>query len=173
MRRAVEVIENLPPLALVRRAAAMAFVDDHEVEEILAEELVFRLGAVLAQQCLEEREVDLTVALQLLPRLVAEALPALEIEAVKRLVGQHVAVGHEQDARLGDAEIRPLPLDGHQLMDELVRDERLARARRERQQYAPLAHAELADDRLHGPLLIVADAFAARLRPRNCGARDL
>ena len=173
MRRTVEVVQDFPPLALVRRAAAMAFVYDDEVEEVLSEELVLRLVAVLAEQRLEERKVYLAVALQLLPRLVAEALAALEAEAVKRLVGKHVSVGDEKDAGLGGAEVRPLPLHGHQLVDELICDERLACASRKRKQHAPLARAELADYGLDRPRLIVANSLAARPRPRYRGACGL
>ena len=162
MSRHVEVVQNLPPLALVVRAAAMTFVDDHEIKEVLRKHLVLRLVAVLAKERLEQREVYLPVELQLLPGLVAEALARLEVEALESLVCEDVAVGDEEDARLLHAKIRPLPFHRHQLVDELVRDERLSRARGEVQQRAPLAHAELADDGLDRALLVVANLLAAR-----------
>ena len=122
---------------------------------------------------MEQREVKLPVALQLLSGLVAEALAAREAEAVERLVRKVVAVGHEENARLCDAKVRPLPLRRHQLVDELIRDECLACASRKRQQHASFTHAELADNRLDRTRLIVANALAARPRPRHRGAGDL
>ena len=55
----LEVVEDLPPRAVLAGAAAVALVDDHQVEEVRAELLVDVLLFLGAADRLVEREVDL------------------------------------------------------------------------------------------------------------------
>ena len=104
-----EVIQDAAPVAFVVGAAAMALVNDDEIEEvrrILAE--IRRRLAILrraAHEGLEDREEQAAVLRHL--ALLADVLrrdPHHRIfgkggEGVVSLIGQNVAVGQEQDAR--------------------------------------------------------------------------
>ena len=95
----LEVFEDLAPVALVAGAAAVALVDDDQVEEV---------GRVLAVEAraalvLGDRLVDGEVHLAALDGLAACDLPAGVAERgeglVLRVVDQDVAVGEVEDAR--------------------------------------------------------------------------
>ena len=101
MHGAAEVVEHRPPGGILGGAAAVAFVDDDEVEEIRAElavDVPFFLGA---GDGLVEREVDLV---GLVDRAVLDlghrAGEGLEVVALG-LVDEDVAVGEEEDAAVG------------------------------------------------------------------------
>ena len=127
-----EVVEDAAPVAFVVRAAAMALVDDDEVEEvrrILAE--VGRGLAVLrraAHEGLEDREEQAAVLRHL--ALLADVLrldPHQRIlgeggEGVVGLIGEDVAVGEEQDARAARRLAAQVPAAVEQLPGDLGRN---------------------------------------------------
>jgi hypothetical protein len=134
------------PVALVIGAAAMAFVDDDEVEEVLG--IVAEVGrgvAVLgrpAHEGLEDGEEQATVLghLALLAdvfrfdadqRILGEGG-----EGVVRLIGEDVAVGEEQDARAARRFAAQVPPAVEELPRNLESDEGLARACGQREQDA-------------------------------------
>ena len=76
LHRRLEVLEDAAPAALVARAAAMAFVDDDEVEEVRlvafeGELRFFRLG-ITGHEGLEDREEHAGIARNA-PRRIAQA----------------------------------------------------------------------------------------------------
>ena len=143
-----EVVQDAAPVALVVGAAAMALVDDDEVEEvrrILAE--IGRGLAVLrrpAHEGLEDGEEQAAVLRHL--ALLADVLrrdPHQRIlgeggEGVVSLVGEDVAVGEEQDARAARRLAAQVPAAVEQLPGDLKGDEGLARAGGQREQDALL-----------------------------------
>ena len=161
-----EVVEDAAPVAFVVRAAAMALVDDDEVEEvrrILAE--VGRRLAVLrrtAHERLEDGEEQAAVLRHL--ALLADVLrldPHQRVlgeggEGVVGLVGEDVAVGEEQDARAARRLAAQVPAAVEQLPGDLKRDEGLARAGGEREQDALLVLGDGLQHALDGDVLIVA-----------------
>jgi hypothetical protein len=122
---AVEVVQDLAPGRVFGGAAAVALVDDDQVEEVgreLAEELLplFRAGDRLVQAQIDLvrrcrcgdacrwRQVRSTVLPSARSMVLALVL-SLAMAGAKgsevvdhRLVDQHVAVGQEQDALLAD-----------------------------------------------------------------------
>ena len=149
LHRRRKVFEDVAPVAFVVRAAAMALVDDDEVEEvrrILAE--IGRWLAVLrrpAHEGLEDREEQAAVLrhLALLANVVRldphQRILGERGEGVVSLIGEDVAVGEEQDARPARRFAAQIPAAMKELPGDLKRDEGLARAGGEREQDALLA----------------------------------
>ena len=143
-----EVVEDAAPVALVVRAAAMALVDDDEVEEvgrILAE--VGRGLAVLrraAHEGLEDGEEEaavlghLALLADVLRRDAHQRVLGEGGEGVVGLVGEDVAVGQEQDARAARRLAAQVPAAVEELPGDLEGDEGLAGAGGEREQDALL-----------------------------------
>jgi hypothetical protein len=171
------VLEDRVPVGLVAGAAAVALVNDDQVEvvgRVVAEDPE-RLAAV--GQRLVERKVDLPPGLRLaadLPDRIAEHRPELPGDG---LIDEDVAVGEIEDSRLA---LRA-PVARPELPDDLEREEGLAGARRQREQDALAVFAE---DRLQraldGDLLVVARLLhipvgksqisVERQQQRLCGA---
>ena len=107
--RGGEVLKDLAPGRIVRRAAPMALVDHDQVEEAGREPAIGFLIFLGAGDCLVEAQIDLVGGIDAVD--TAAALDGLgargqlghrSAEGAKvvdhRLVDQHVAVGKEQDA---------------------------------------------------------------------------
>ena len=143
-----EVVEDFAPTAVVAGGAAMAFVNDDEIEEVRREEEIGTHGLVdvrffllllvpVAIKLMIETKVDLVggVAGTILEVFVEVYLVADTGERGKviglGLVDQDIAVGKEEDAAAGAA-LEEAP-------DDLEGDEGLAGAGGKDQQEAPLA----------------------------------
>ena len=143
-----EVFENLAPGRVGGGAAAMALVDDDQIEEVGAELLVDVSLFFGAGHRLIEREVDL-IGLVGLPLLDLGHGRAERLEVVGHgLIDQDVAVGQKQDAllRLG----LPKP------PDDLKGGEGLAGAGGHDQQDAILAAGNGLDGLVDGQQLVIA-----------------
>ena len=106
-----EVLEDLAPVALLPRAAAVALVDDDEVEEVGRELAVQARTDLVVGDRLVGREVHLaalaSVAADDLVSRVAERREGL----VLRVVDEDVAVGEIEDARLAELAGAVPPVD--------------------------------------------------------------
>ena len=100
MRRTLEVIENLAPLAVVARAAAMTLVHNDEVKKLGTELLVGIGVGVVVGKALIQREVDVVSGINLLVLDDGHRLFEMAEVAANRLVNQRRAVSEEQDAFL-------------------------------------------------------------------------
>ena len=176
LRGAGKVVEDLAPGGVLGRAAAVALVDDDEVEEAgreLAEEL---LPLLRAGDGLIEAEIDLVGGVDAPLLVERERSGRLSVPSCRsmvlalvlklrhrraeraevvdhRLVDQDVAVGEEQDALL--AARLPQP------PDDLERGVGLAGAGRHDEQDAVLALGDGLDGGVDGVDLVVARRLAA------------
>ena len=157
-----EVVEDAAPVALVVGAAAMALVDDDEVEEVLRILAEIRGFPRPAHEGLEDGEEQAAVLrhLALLADVVRrDAHQRIVGECRKRvvgLVGEDVAVGEEQDARPARRFAAQVPAAVEQLPGNLEGDEGLARAGRQRQQDAIAPPGQRRQHALDGDVLVVA-----------------
>jgi hypothetical protein len=153
MGGAGEVIEYLAPRRVFGGAAAMAFVDDDQVEEIRRELLVDVLFFFVAGDRLIEREIDFEGLVGLpvddLGHRLAEGLEVVGAG----LVGEDVAVDEEKDAFSG---LR-LP----QPPDDLEGGIRFSGAGRHDQQDALLSAGDGFDGAVDSVDLVVARGLAA------------
>jgi len=156
--RAVEMVQDRAPPALVAGAAPVGLVHDHEVEE------VGRVGAVEAGagRVLGQGLVGGEVHLAALVGHAALDLPAGVAEGQEGLVlgvvHQHIAVGQVQDARLLTGP-RAAPARAPELPADLEGDLRLARAGSQREQHAAIALHDGPHRSVDGDLLVVARSF--------------
>ena len=158
----LEVFEDLAPVALVARAAAVALVHDDEVEEV---------GRVLAEQAgaalvLGDRLVDGEVHLPALDDLAVSILwrasPNGGEDLVLRVVDQDVAVGQVEDPRPAML-ARAVPARVPELPADLEGDDGLAGAGRHREQQPRSPLQDRLDGAVDGDLLVVARALADRV----------
>ena len=148
---AFEVFEDLAPLAVFAGAAAMALIDDDEIEEVRAELLVGVVVAVLAVgESLVKREVDVVGRVDLL--VLDDGHRVLEVAEVAAdgLVDQRGAVRQKEDALFQAA----LP----KAIDDLERGVGLPGARRHHEEVAVVAFVlgNRLDGAIDGDLLVVA-----------------
>ena len=147
-----EVFENLAPGGIFGGAAAMALVDDDQIEEVRRELLVDVLLFLGAGDGLVEAEVDLV---GLVDRAVGDLghrlTEGLEVVGLG-LVGQDVAVDQEEDAFLGAGLPQP--------PDDLEGGVGLAGAGGHDQQDAVLAPGDGLDGAVDGDELVVAGRLA-------------
>jgi hypothetical protein len=128
-----EVVEHAPPRRVLRGTAAVALVDDHEVEEVLRVVLEEGVDVTRSGHCLIAREVDLAApvdsALDSVHRFVTERRPEV---LAHRLGEQRVQIGEVEDAEcpigFGDGVV------GAELGHDLHCREGLAGTRRHEQQ---------------------------------------
>ena len=149
----LEVVEDLPPCAVLAGAAPVAFVDDHQVEEAAAELLVDVLFFLASADGLVERQVDLVARVHVaVPDLGHHRAEGLEVVG-HGLVGEDIPIHEEQHPP--DLFRFPQP------PDDLEDGQGLSRARGHGQQHP----APAPRDRLHRPLdggaLVVAGLLAA------------
>ena len=147
-----EVFEDLAPGGVLGGAAAMALVDDDEVEEVRRELLVDVLLFLGAGDRLVEAEVDLE---GLVDRAVGDLRHRLteRLEVVGHgLVGEDVAVGEEEDALLRAGLPEP--------PDDLEGGVGLAGAGGHDEQDAVLAAGDGLDGAVDGDELVVARRLA-------------
>ena len=161
-----EVVEDAAPGALVVGPAAMALVDDDEVEEV--RRILAEVGAGLAvlrraaHEGLEDREEQAAVLghLALLPDVLRRdphhGILGEGGEGVIRLVGEDVAVGEEEDARAAVRFAAQVPAAVEELPADLEGDEGLARAGGQRQQDAVAAGGDGLQHAVDGDVLVVA-----------------
>ena len=166
LHRRVEVLHDAAPGALVIGAAAVALVDDDEVEEILG--VLPEVRLVTCHECLEDGEEDRTVGRHLTllaygSRLDSQACVFREsVETSIGLVGQYVAVGEEEHFRSGVCSCH-IPFGLKELPSYLEGDEGLSRTRGEGEQDALLAVCDGVEHVVDGNLLIVAHSLLAIL----------
>src|SRR5690606_32336816 len=185
LHRRREVLEDVTPCALVVRAAAMALIDDDEIEEVgrvLAE--IGRRLAVLRRpghERLKDREEDAAVGRH--PALLSNRFRRYAYErvffecgeGVVRLIGKRVAISKEQDAwsalwRLSGFPVLEIPATMKQFPRDLKSDEGLARASCERQQ-DPIATVRDRFEHTHdcGVLIVAPLEEAALVLKRHSG----
>jgi len=175
LRGIAEVFEDLPPGGVVGGAAAMALVNDDEIEEPrreLAEELLPILqpgdglteaeidfvGGVDAALLIErEREVDLGAVvafdgLRLSTQLRLDLAKGAEVDH-HRLVDEDVAVGEEEDAFFAARLLEP--------PDDLECGVGLAGAGRHHQQDAVLSFSDRLNGSVHSVHLVIERHLAA------------
>ena len=155
----LEVVQDLPPGALVSGATPVALVHDDQVEEVGRILTVEPRAAFVLGDRLVDGEIHLPpladFAVGDLEPRIAEGDEVL----VLRVVHEDVAVGEVEDSRFSLRLPLAVPHGVPQHPAYLERNERLARARRHREQH-PLSPPE---DRLHDPmdgdLLVVAEVL--------------
>ena len=173
LHRRREVVEDAAPVALVVGAAAVALVDDDEVEEV---------GRVLAE--VGRGSPSFAGPLMKVWKMVKKRLPFLGTlpflrdvgrgdahhrvlgeggEGVVGLVGEDVAVGEEEDARAARGLAGQVPAAVEELPGDLEGDEGLAGAGGQREQDALLAGGDRLHDALDGDVLVVAARVRAAL----------
>ena len=147
-----KVVEHLAPSGIIGGAAAVALVDDDQVEEVGRELLVDVLLFLGAGDSLVEAEVDLK-------RFVGGAVGDFGHRRAERLevvglglVGEDVAVDEEEDALLGSGLPKP--------PDDLKGGVGLARAGGHDQQDAIFAARDGIDRAIDGDELVVARRLA-------------
>ena len=150
----LEIFQDLAPVALVAGAAAVALVHDDEVEEVSRELSVQARPPLVPRDRLVGREIHLA-ALDRLAFDLPARIPEWREDLVLRVVDEDIAVGEIQNARPAML-ARAVPARIPELAANLKCDDRLAGARRKRQQHTALA----LQDRLHRAvdrdLLVVA-----------------
>ena len=168
-----EIVQDVAPSALIIRAAAMAFVNDDEVEEVrrVIAEVGRRLPVLLrpAHERLKDREEDAAVLRH--AALLADVRridPHQRIlgecgEGVVGLVRENVPIREEQDARAARRLAAQVPPAVEKFPSKLERDERLARARRQREQDALLLRRDGLQHAPDGDVLVVAARMAPAL----------
>ena len=150
-----------------RGAAAMALVDDDEVEEVRRELLEEPGAALVLGKRLVDREVHLAALDDLAGLDLVAGIAEGREDAVLRLVDEDVAVGEVEDA--GPAMLAgAVPAGVPQLPADLERDGGLAGAGRHREQQAPpVALEDGLDGAVDRDLLVVALALADRVIERR------
>jgi len=89
----LEVFQDLAPVALVPRAAAVAFVHDDEVEEVPWELPVEPRPVLISRDCLVCGEVHLATLLRLTAFNLPACVPKRRENLVLRVVHQDIAIG--------------------------------------------------------------------------------
>src|SRR5690606_16277591 len=177
-----EVIEYRAPVAVVAAGAAMAFVDDDQVEEVrpvLAEHVFVGGGQGL---------IDAEVHVPALANVAAGDLVASVAKGREhlghRVIDQDVAVGQEQDLR-APVFAGAVPAAAPQLPAHLKRHAGLAGAGGQRGEYALLPQQDGLDHAVDRDLLVVARHLAGnqvegfeqvgggRIRKRDGGGQSL
>ena len=149
----LEIVEDLPPRAVLAGAAPVAFVDDHQIEEAAAELPVDVLLLLASAHRLVERQVDLVARVQVaVPDLGHHRAEGLEVVG-HGLVGEDVAVHEEQHP----PDLPRLP----QPPDDLEDGEGLPRAGGHDQQHPAPAPGDGLHRPLDGRALVVAELLAA------------
>ena len=164
-----EVFKDAPPVALVVGSAAVALVDDDQVEVVPrigaeGEGLRLALGG-LGHEGLEDRKEHRRVhrrlsvvihGLGLDPDQRAGLKDVEGGEVLEGLAGESVTVGEEEDPRLALGLLGEAPAGLVELPDDLGGDGRLARAGGQRQQQALAAGGDGVEHRVDGALLVIA-----------------
>jgi len=180
LRRAGKMVEDFTPGGVLGGAAAMAFVDDNQVEEVLRELLeqllaLFRPGDRLVEAEIDleggvdapfpverQRKVDRGAVLPFDGLGIGRKLRHRRAKGAEvvhhRLVDQHIAVGEEQDALVA---FRIPTLRFPQPPDDLEGGVGLARTGRHDQQNPVLAFGDGLNRRVDGIHLIVARLLSA------------
>ena len=150
----LEPLQDLPPAATFARAAAMALVDDHQIEEV-ARIVAVQAGALfVAGDRLVDGEVHVTALDRGAGDLGSRVAEWPEILG-HRIVHQHVAVGQEQDLRPARA-ARAVPARAPQLPAHLEGDRGLAGAGAEGKQDPAASLQQRLGGPVDGDLLVVA-----------------
>ena len=169
MHRRTEIVQDLPPGALFVGAAAVALVDDHQVEKvgrilpIVGGHIVFGVELVgfALRDGLVDGEEDVGVgrhpaaALFDLFAVDADDVFLQRVEGVESLIGQDVSVGQEEDLGASGAAVAA-PAGCEEPIDDLKGDVGLARTRRQGQQHPVPALGDRFEGLVHGVSLIVA-----------------
>ena len=158
----LEVVEDFPPVAVVAGAAAMALIDDDQVEEI---------GVVLPIEAgtigvAGNRLIDGEVHLPALNRSAAGDLPTGVAKGCEglchRIVDQDVAIGEIQNA--GSTVLAcAIPAGVPKFPADLKRHDRFASARSHCEQDARFALRDGLHGSVNGDLLVVARGLAAEV----------
>ncbi len=161
-----EILQDAAPIAFVVRPAAVALVDDDEVEKILR--VFAKVGRAVGagHEGLEDREKQAAVLRHL--ALFADVFgidPHQRIlgksrEGVEGLVGQNVSIREKKDARPAGWFAREIPARVEELPRDLEGNEGFARSGGEREQDALFVLGDGREDALDGDVLVIA----ARMR---------
>ena len=159
LKGGLEVAQNLAPIAVVFGAAAMALVDDNQIEEILRIFFVKSGPVFVFGDRLVNREIHLAAFVDFavldLPAGVAESREHL----VLGIVDQNIAVGEIENLRPAVL-TRAVPAHVPELPADLESHRGLAGAGSHRQKNSFLALKNRLDYAVDGDFLVVTLAFA-------------
>src|SRR5665213_825005 len=159
LRGRLEIFKDRPPRAFIARAAAVALIDNDEVEEIRWELFEQPNASLVLGERLVDREIHLAAFHDVAGFEFVSRITEHREDAVLRLVNENVAVGEIEDLR-PPVLARSVPASRPQLPANLKGNHRLAGASCHRQQQPAVALQDPLNDAVDRDLLVVTLALA-------------